>query len=225
MTGSGTSPKAGDMAVHVIDDDEAVRHSLAFLFQSVGLPARTYDSAAAFLAVAPGLRGGCVLTDLRMPGIDGLALQRRLGELKSRLPVIFITGHGDVPVAVQALKAGAFDFIEKPFEDEALLSTIQGALESDRRTRKRTAETERTAARLASLTPRERQVLERLVAGQPNKTIAQELGASPRTVEVHRARVMEKMGAQNLCELVRMALSVGITAEAELEPGFAASSK
>ena len=222
MTDPGASPKAAvHAAVHVIDDDEAVRHSLAFLFQCAGLAARTYDSATTFLAVAPRLQSGCVLTDLRMPGMDGLALQRALCDLKSRLPVIFMTGHGDVPVAVQALKAGAFDFIEKPFEDEALLSTIQGALETDRRAREREAETERTAARLASLTPRERQVLERLVAGQPNKTIAYELGASPRTVEVHRARVMEKMGAHSISELVRMALSVGVNAEAEPAAGQA----
>ncbi|MXP63156.1 response regulator [Roseomonas sp. M0104] len=204
------SPAAGEAAVHVIDDDEAVRHSLAFLFQCAGLAARTYDSAAAFLVVAPALQSGCVLADVRMPDIDGLALQRRLRELGFRLPLIFMTGHGDVPIAVQALKAGAFDFIEKPFDDEALLGTIRTALEADRRSREHEAERGRVAARLATLTPREHQVLERLVAGQSNKTIAADLGASPRTVEVHRARVMEKMGARNLSELVRMALSAGV---------------
>ncbi|MDJ0390519.1 response regulator FixJ [Roseomonas sp. E05] len=211
------------MAVHVIDDDEAVRHSLAFLFQCAGLPAQTYESAAAFLTVAPCLRSGCILTDVRMPDMDGLALQRRLLELGFRLPLIFMTGHGDVPIAVQALKSGAFDFIEKPFDDEALLTAIRAALETDRKAREREAETERVVARLASLTPREHQVLERLVAGHPNKTIAYDLGASPRTVEVHRARVMEKMGARNLSELVRMALSAGVAVEPGAEEGSAAS--
>lgn len=205
---------ADDAAVHVIDDDEAVRHSLAFLFESAGLPVRVYESAVAFLAVAGGLRSGCILTDVRMPDIDGLALQRKLIEMGVRLPIIVMTGHGDVPVAVQALKAGAADFIEKPFDDEALLASVRSALEASERMREREAEVEDIAGRLASLTPRERQVLDRLVAGQPNKTIAYDLGTSPRTVEVHRARVMEKMGARSLSELVRMALSVGAEGEA-----------
>ncbi len=195
-------------AVHVIDDDEAVRHSLAFLFESAGLPVRIYESALAFLATAGELRAGCILTDVRMPELDGLGLQQKLHERGVRLPVIVMTGHGDVPIAVQALKAGAIDFIEKPFDDEALLATVRSALEASHRIREREAETADISARLASLTPRERQVLDRLVAGQPNKTIAYDLGASPRTVEVHRARVMEKMGARSLSELVRMALSV-----------------
>jgi two-component system response regulator FixJ len=194
--------------VHVVDDDEAVRQSLEFLLDSAGIPVRAYDSAAAFLRVAGTLRDGCVLTDVRMPEIDGLALQRALLDQGIRLPVIVMTGHGDVPVAVQALKAGAADFIEKPFDDEALLAAVRAALEAGRRLRVREAEVEGIAGRLAGLTPRERQVLDRLVAGMPNKTIAHELGASPRTVEVHRARVMEKMGARSLSELVRMALSV-----------------
>jgi two-component system response regulator FixJ len=201
-----------DAAVHVIDDDEAVRHSLAFLFETAGLAVCCHESAEAFLRLAPELKGGCVLTDLRMPGIDGLALQRRLGELGVRLPVIVMTGHGEVAIAVQALKAGAADFIEKPFDDETLLAAVRAALDADRRTRERQRERDAIAARLAGLTPRERQVLERLVAGQPNKTIAHELGASPRTIEVHRARVMEKMGARSLSELVRMALDAGLAA-------------
>ncbi|MBW8269394.1 response regulator FixJ [Caldovatus aquaticus] len=201
---------ADDAAVHVIDDDDAVRDSLAFLFASAGLPARTYDTAEAFVAVAAGLRAGCVLTDVRMPGMDGLELQRRLREIGLRLPVIVMTGHADVPIAVQALKAGAADFIEKPFDDEALLAAVRAALDADREARAREAEVEEIAARLAILTPRERQVLERLVLGQPNKIIAYELGTSPRTVEVHRARVMDKMRARSLSELVRMALRVGI---------------
>jgi len=204
---------ADEAAVHVIDDDEAVRHSLAFLFESAGIPVRLYESAVSFLAVAGSLRTGCILTDVRMPDIDGLTLQRKLIEMGIRLPVIVMTGHGDVPVAVQALKAGAADFIEKPFDDEALLAAVRSALEASRRMREREAEMEDIASRLASLTPRERQVLDRLVAGQPNKTIAYDLGTSPRTVEVHRARVMEKMGARSLSELVRMALSVGAEGE------------
>ena len=199
---------AEDAVVHVIDD-EAVRHSLAFLFESAGLPARTYESAPAFLRVAAGLEAGCVLTDVRMPDMDGLALQRRLGELGVRLPVIVMTGHGDVPIAVQALKAGAADFIEKPFDDDALLAAMRAALAASRLDLERSAEAARVAARLARLTPQERQVFDRLVAGQQNKAIAHDLGSSPRTVEVHRARVMEKMGARTLSELVRMALGAG----------------
>jgi two-component system response regulator FixJ len=200
----------GAAAVHLIDDDEAVRHSLAFLFESAGLPVRAYESAPAFLGVAPGLTSGCVLTDVRMPDMDGLALQRRLTELGVRLPVIVMTGHGDVPVAVQALKAGAADFIEKPFDDEVLLAAVRAALDASRLDQERDAEAGRVSARLASLTPRERQVFDRLVAGHQNKAIARELGSSPRTVEVHRARVMEKMGARSLPELVRMAMGAGV---------------
>ncbi len=206
--GAAAPPADAEVAVHVIDDDEAVRDSLAFLFESAGLSVRSYDSAESFLDVAERLRAGCVLTDVRMPGMDGLTLQRRLREQGVHLPVIVMTGHGDVPIAVQALKAGAADFIEKPFDDEALLAAVRTALDAERRTRERQAEIEEIAARIASLTPRERQVLDGLVAGQPNKVIAYDLGASPRTVEVHRARVMEKMGARSLSELVRMALSV-----------------
>lgn len=204
-----------DAAVHVIDDDEAVRHSLAFLFEAAGFAVRCHESAEAFLEIAPRLKAGCVLTDVRMPGMDGLALQRRLRELDMDLPVIVMTGHGDVPIAVQALKAGALDFIEKPFDDDLLLAAVRAALDTDRRAREQKREHEAIAARLAHLTPRERQVLEGLVAGQPNKTIAHDLGASPRTIEVHRARVMEKMGARSLSELVRMALGAGVAAGLE----------
>ena len=196
-------------AVHVIDDDEAVRHSLEFLLDCAGIPVRTYESGLAFLKVVGELRSGCILTDVRMPDLDGLALQQKLLEMGIRLPVIVMTGHGDVPIAVQALKAGAADFIEKPFDDEALVTAVRSALDASLRSQEREKEAEEIAARLATLTPRERQVLDRLVAGQPNKTIAFDLGASPRTVEVHRARVMEKMGARSFSELVRMAVSVG----------------
>jgi two-component system response regulator FixJ len=194
--------------VHVVDDDDAVRDSLAVLLESAGFTVRCYDSACAFLAAAPGLPGGCVLTDVRMPDIDGLALQRRMVEQRLRLPVIVMTGHGDVPIAVEALKAGALDFLEKPFDDERLMDAVRRALAASVHARREAAATAGIAARLANLTPREREVLDRLVAGQPNKTIAYDLGTSPRTVEVQRARVMEKMGARSVAELVRMAIAV-----------------
>lgn len=207
-----------DAAVHVIDDDEGVRHSSAFLFEASGIAVHTYESARAFLDVAAGLRSGCVLTDVRMPDMDGLALQRRLSDMGIRLPVIVMTGHGDVPIAVQALKAGASDFLEKPFDDEVLLAAVRAALETSRRTREREAAVTDVAVRLANLTPREREVLDGLVAGLPNKEIARDLGSSPRTVEVQRARVMEKMGARNLSELVRTALSAGVGAASRDPP-------
>ena len=194
--------------VHVIDDDAAVRDSLRFLFESAGVPVHTYESAAAFLDAVIADQRGCVLTDVRMPEFDGLALLRRLRELGVELPVIVMTGHADVPLAVQALKEGASDFIEKPFDDERLLNSVRSALEAGRRRREEAAGLEAIAARLASLTPREREVLEGLVAGHPNKTIAYDLGASPRTIEVHRGRVMEKMQARSLADLVRMVLAI-----------------
>jgi len=194
--------------VHVVDDDVAVRESLAFLLQSAGITVATYDSAAAFLAVAPGLHAGCVLTDVRMPGMDGLALQRRIAALGSNLAVVVMTGHGDVPIAVAALKAGARDFLEKPFPDDRLLTVVSEALAASQRAHQAHEAAAGIAGRLASLTPREREVLSHLVEGKPNKTIAYDLGTSPRTVEVQRARVMEKMGARSLAELVRMVLAV-----------------
>jgi two-component system response regulator FixJ len=193
--------------VHVVDDDEAVRDSLALLLESSGMSARTYDSAAAFLKALPNLASGCVLTDVRMPDLDGLELQRRLMELGVQMPVIVMTGHGDVPIAVEALKAGAADFLEKPFDDAQLLAAVSSALAASQRAQDEQAALAGIARRLTSLTPREREVLDRLVAGQPNKTIAYDLGSSPRTVEVHRARVMEKMGVRNLPELVRMTIA------------------
>jgi len=194
--------------VHVIDDDEAVRNSLELLLESAGFSVRTYDSAIAFLAASAALVDGCVLTDVRMPEMDGLELQRRLTRLGIRIPVIVMTGHGDVPIAVEALKAGATDFLEKPFNDDQLLAAVKEALTASRRAREEQAAVAEIAARRSSLTPREREVMERLVTGQPNKTIAYDLGSSPRTVEVHRARVMEKMGARSLPELVRMAIAL-----------------
>jgi two-component system response regulator FixJ len=193
--------------VHVVDDDEAVRDSLGLLLEAAGLSVRTYDSATAFLKALPNLAAGCVLTDVRMPELDGLELQRRLTELGIRLPVIVMTGHGDVPIAVEALKAGAADFLEKPFDDAQLLAAVSSAIAASQRKSEEEAAMAGIAKRLASLTPREREVLDKLVAGQPNKTIAYDLGSSPRTVEVHRARVMEKMGVRSLPELVRMTIA------------------
>lgn len=192
--------------VHVVDDDEAVRDSLTLLLESAGFAVRTHDSANALLAALTGTTG-CILTDVRMPEMDGLALQRHLAERGVRLPVIVMTGHGDVPIAVQAMKAGASDFLEKPFDDSQLLAAVTNAIAASERSHDEEAAATDIARKLATLTPREREVLEKLVEGLPNKTIAYDLGSSPRTVEVHRARVMEKMGARSLPELVRMVLA------------------
>ena len=201
--------------VHVVDDDAAVRNSLNLLLESAGMSVRTYNSATAFLAAMPTLGPGCVLTDVRMPGLDGLELQRRLAGFGARLPVIVMTGHGDVPIAVEALKVGAADFLEKPFDDAQLLAAVTSALAASQQKRDEENAVAQITARIATLTPREREVLDRLVAGQPNKTIAYDLGSSPRTVEVHRARVMEKMGVRSLPELVR----ITIAAEQAATPG------
>jgi two-component system response regulator FixJ len=192
--------------VHVIDDDAAVRQSLAFLLSTAGLAVRVHASAVDFLKVLPDIQGGCIVTDIRMPEMDGLELQRRLRELKAGLPVIVMTGHGDVPLAVEAMKAGAIDFIEKPFDDEVLLSAIRSALSRHAKDSEREARLAAVRDRMKTLSGREQEVLERLVAGKPNKVIAHELGLSARTVEVYRANVMTKMQADSLSELVRMAL-------------------
>jgi two-component system response regulator FixJ len=195
--------------VHVIDDDADVRQSLAFLLSAAGLAVRVHESAVAFLQVLPEVEEGCVITDIRMPQVDGLELQRRLRDLKSGLPVIVMTGHGDVPLAVEAMKGGAVDFIEKPFDDEVLLSAVRAALVWRARQSDRDARAVEIQARIQRLSDREREVLDRLVAGKANKVIAYELGISPRTVEVYRANVMTKMQADSLSELVRMALLDG----------------
>ena len=192
--------------VHVIDDDAAVRQSLAFLLSTAGLAVRVHASAVDFLKVLPEIQGGCIVTDIRMPEMDGLELQRRLRELKAGLPVIVMTGHGDVPLAVEAMKAGAIDFIEKPFDDEVLLSAIRSALSRHAKDSEREARLAMVRDRMKALSGREQEVLERLVAGKPNKVIAHELGLSARTIEVYRANVMTKMQADSLSELVRMAL-------------------
>ncbi len=190
--------------VHVVDDDEAVRQSLAFLLRTAQIEVKTYDSAMAFLNDLP--RGGCIITDVRMPEISGLDLLQRLHELGVALPVIVITGHGDVPLAVEAMKLGAVDFLEKPFDDDALLAAVRAALSTEDAKSKRTQEQSEIKEKLAGLSNRERQVLEGLVSGLPNKTIAHDLGISPRTVEIYRANVMTKMNATSLSELVRLAL-------------------
>jgi two-component system response regulator FixJ len=193
-----------DRIVHIVDDDEAVRQSLAFLLGSAGLTVRLYDSASAFLAGLSAVKSGCLVTDMRMPEMTGIELLQQLRAKACRLPAIVITGHGDVPLAVEAMKAGAVDFIEKPFDQETILHAVQAALERGFEGEGR--DDPAVAARLATLSERERQVLEGLVAGHPNKTIAYDLGISPRTVEVYRANLMTKMGARSLSELIRMAI-------------------
>jgi len=195
--------------VFVVDDDQAMRTSLQWLIESTGMRVLTFESADAFLAgYYPG-RAGCLLVDVRMPGMSGLELQAYLTREGYRLPVIIITGHGDVAMAVKAMKAGAMDFIEKPFHDEDLLRSIRRALEYDQRQRVGQAAREELQARLADLTPREHEVMGMVTDGKSNREIAAALGVTPKTVEAHRARVMEKMRAESLAELVRMALIAG----------------
>ena len=196
--------------VHVIDDDEAVRHSLAFLLQTAKFDVRSYGTATDFLNIAPSLRSGCVVTDVRMPGLSGIDLLKRLRELKIALPVIVITGHADVPLAVEAMKIGAGDFLEKPFDDEVLLASIRTALKRQEGDNNRQAQRSEVERRLATLSNRERDVLLGLVAGRANKQIAFDHGISPRTVEIYRANLMTKMQAASLSDLVRMALLAGI---------------
>ncbi len=198
-----------DPDVHVIDDDEAVRESIDFLLRSAGLSVRTYDSAASFLDAAPTIAAGCIITDVRMPGLSGIDLLRRLQEMQIGLPVIVITGHGDVPLAVEAMKCGAIDFLEKPFDDDVLLTSVRSALNRSEESAAIESERADIRARIAALTQRERDVLEGLVAGHPNKIIAFKLEISPRTVEIYRANLMTKMKAGSLSELVRMALVAG----------------
>lgn len=194
--------------VFIVDDDEAVRDSLQLLLRSVGLPSEAYASAQLFLDTFDVDRAGCLVLDVRMPGMNGLELAQRLRERAGILPVIFITGHGDVPMAVTAMRLGAMDFIQKPFRDQDLLDRINEALKQDAANRQVVNENQAITQRLATLTPRECEVLDRIVAGQANKVIALELEVSQRTVEIHRARIMEKMQAPSLAELVKMVVQV-----------------
>jgi two-component system response regulator FixJ len=200
----------GDPTVYVIDDDDAARDSLAFLLRSAKLDVRTYGSAKDFLAVLPGIKSGCVITDVRMPDVSGIDLLRKARELDVRVPIIVITGHGDVPLAVEAMRIGAVDFLEKPYQDDVLLASVRAALGRGERIAAESAETAELHNRLATLSAREREVLDGLVAGNPNKIIAFNLGISPRTVEIYRANVMTKMQAGSLSDLVRMALVAGV---------------
>jgi two-component system response regulator FixJ len=199
-----------EAVVYVIDDDDAVRESLAFLLRSAKIDAKVYESAAEFLKALPCVKSGCIISDVRMPEISGIDLLRRLRECNVSLPVIVITGHGDVPLAVEAMKIGARDFIEKPFDDDVLLAAVRSALNRQEHDSQRSAEQAEISSRLATLSARERQVLEGLVAGNANKVIAYNLSISPRTVEIYRANVMTKMMAESLSDLVRMALVAGV---------------
>jgi two-component system response regulator FixJ len=194
--------KSADPVVYLVDDDDAVRDSLGLLLRSVGLECQLYSSALDFLEHYDSKQHACLVADIRMPGLSGLELQQRLNEQRAEIPVIFITGHGDVPMAVNAMKAGAADFVQKPFRDQDLLDRIHKALEQDKERRASRAEQEVIRARVKLLTPRETEVMERVVRGQANKVIAMDLGVSQRTVELHRARVMRKLKMRSLAELV-----------------------
>lgn len=192
--------------VFIVDDDQAVARSLAWLIGSVRLKVETFASAQAFLDGYDGAKSGCLVLDVRMPGLSGLELQERLAAQRIRVPIIFITGHGDVQMAVRAVQAGAFDFVEKPFNDQDLLDRIQKAIALDAVLREKAAQRAQLRALFASLTPREREVLDRVVEGMSNKAIANSLGLSAKTVEVHRAKVMDKMHARSVSDLVKLSI-------------------
>ena len=196
--------------IYVIDDDDAVRQSLEFLLKTAGIAVCGFDSAKAFLEILPQIRSGCVITDVRMPEITGIELLQKVKTANPDLPVIVITGHGDVSLAVEAMKLGAVDFLEKPFDDDLLLAAVRAALNRDSDAGKRKAELAGIQEKLAELSNRERQVLEGLVAGKANKVIAFDLNISPRTVEIYRANLMTKMSANSLSDLVRMAVMTGV---------------
>lgn len=201
--------------VYVVDDDEAVRDSLQWLLSPRGLNVETFDSAESFLERCDGKRSGCIVLDVRMPDMSGLELHERLNARGSRLPIIFITGHGDVPMAVGALKKGAVDFIEKPFNDRELLGLVENALRIDAERCQRQAAEDAAASRMESLTQREQEVMARVVTGKLNKLIAEDLGISIKTVEAHRARIMEKLGVRSVAELVQLAIASGMVAPGE----------
>ncbi len=196
--------------VFVVDDEASVRDALALFLDAEGLLVKTYNSAQSFLAEYRSNFHGCMIVDIRMPGMSGLELQQVLKEKEVDLPVIFLTGHGDVPMSAKAFKAGAIDFIEKPFNDKELLAQIRDAIAKHRVSRQLRLQGARICKRFANLTPREKQVMRGVVAGKPNKAIAKELGVSPRTIDIHRSRVMQKMCARTLPDLVTMAAVAGI---------------
>jgi len=206
---------AAQRVVHVIDDDEGLRESLAFLLRSAALEVRSFDSAKAFLDGLPDAALGCVITDVRMPDMSGIELLRRLKELKVGVPVIVITGHGDIALAVEAMKIGASDFFEKPFDDDLLLASVRAALRQQADQAKRGAERADIEHRISTLSPREKDVLAGLIDGRANKQIAFDLGISPRTVEIYRANLMNKMQAGSLSDLVRMALLAAMPGSGE----------
>ena len=197
-----------EYVVHIVDDEEAVRKSLAFLLATAGFTVRMHETATSFLAVAPEIGKACLVTDLRMPDISGVELLKKLNEIGATVPAVVITGDGDVPLAVAAMRAGASDFIEKPFEDEVLIGAIKRAASRFDTDTKGVYDLAAIRSRLEQLSERERQVLTRVLAGLPNKTIAHDLDIGPRTVEVHRANIMSKMHAGNLPELVRIAMAL-----------------
>jgi two-component system response regulator FixJ len=207
-----------EATVFVVDDDPAVRHSLAWLIESVGLRVKTYPSAQSFLDAYDDDQHGCLVLDVRMPGMSGVDLQEQLVTMDVAIPVIFVTGHGDVPMAVRAMKRGALDFIEKPFNNQELLDRIHQAIQRDASQRKERAQRAELCARTASLTPREREVMDKVVAGKANKAMARELGVSVKTIEAHRARLMEKMRARSVSELVQIVLAGGGYRENPDEP-------
>ncbi|HET7575870.1 MAG TPA: response regulator transcription factor [Sphingomicrobium sp.] len=193
--------------VHLVDDDEAIRRSAGFMLKTSGFHVCTYESGVELLKTASNLEPGCILLDIRMPGMDGLEVQSALRDKGVSLPVVIMTGHGDVGLAVQAMKAGAVDFIEKPFEKAVLLSAIEQGMERLKRASADRSRADEAGVRLQVLTPREREVLDGLAGGLPNKTIAYDLGISPRTVEIHRANLMTKLGVRSLSEALRIAFA------------------
>jgi len=201
---------ANDDLVYVVDDDPAMRESLEFLLDAAGFSVTTFDSAADFLQQLPRLTFGCIVSDIRMPGIDGMELLRDVKAGRAEMPIIIMTGHGDIPLAVEAIKLGALDFLEKPFEDERMIGAIRTALERGKAAAKDEVVASDVAARIASLSQRERQVMDGIVAGSSNKQMARDYDISPRTIEVYRANVMTKMQARSLSELVRTALRAGL---------------
>jgi FixJ family two-component response regulator len=200
--------KDSPQTVIVVDDDDAVRNSLRLLLKSAGINSEVAASAQEYLGRFDATQGGCLLLDVRMPGMSGLELQQELNMRGATIPVIFITGNGDIPMAVEAMQHGAFDFLQKPFRDQDLLDRVQRALARDSENRARLRHTDRIRERLASLSPREREVLELVTQGKANKMVASDLGVSQRTVEIHRAHVMQKMEASSLAELVRMMMTI-----------------